>query len=242
MTGEIKYLFSKGWTFTAKVSLPSGLCLSTAPGCRGVFIPQRCWTADLFIELQLCWQEFQTYGPRHWPSLPSSVSNPGGDASPTNSTLKQDSRCQGTAYSVSLSNSSVITVSYWCGTGFGSELSMVSLFFLFPSKLTFFIIIANKWKHLSGNGTAAWGLLIAAFHLRKSRGKEAKVSKLTGQDTVFVCTYVRVCFFKLPKQNNKKIETAIPVITLPRLRVELPFPLLAVIPSKTPTEGHKAFY
>lgn len=108
----------------------------------------------------------------------------------------------------------------------------------FPSKLTFFMITAKKWKHLSGNGVAAWGLLIAAFHQGKSRGKEAKVSKLTGQDRAFVCT-VCVCV-SLNYQNKQIIVTAIPILMLPRLTVELPFPLLQS--SKTLTEGHEAFY
>lgn len=113
--------------------------------------------------------------------------------------------------------------------------------FFFSSKLIFLTITASKWKYLSGNGAAARGLLIAAFHQRKSRGKEAKVSKLTGQDRVLACICVHVCFFKLQKQK-KIIVTAISILTLPRLRAGSPFLPLAVIPSKTLTEGHKAFY
>lgn len=100
------------------------------------------------------------------------------------------------------------------------------------------MITAIKWKYLSGNGAAAWGLLIAAFHQRKSREMEAKVSKLAGQDRV--CAYACMCLFKLPKQRNKIVT--IPILMLPRLRVELPFPLFAFILSKTLTKEHKSIW
>lgn len=64
---------------------------------------------------------------------------------------------------------------------------------------------------------------------------------MTGQDRMLACIRVHACFFKLPKQK-KIIVTAISILTLPRLRAGPPFPPLVVIPSKTLTEGHKAFY
>lgn len=162
-------------------------------------------------------------------------------------TQKQDSRCQGTAYSVPLSNNSVITVSYWCETEFGSELSMVSLVWFF-----FFLQswLSSRSQQISESIWVAMELQHEAFQLQhfireKAEGRRQRF--WNGQDrTECLCAHECVCVcVSLNYQNNNnnnKFVTAIPILTLLRLRVESPLPLLPVIPSKTLTEGHKAFY
>lgn len=74
---------------------------------------------------------------------------------------------------------------------------------------------------------------------KQREGGKAFQTDRTGQS---VCVHVCVCVSLNNQNKQKKIVTEIPILMLPRLRMELPFPLLAVIPSKTITEGHKAFY